>query len=74
MDGIAGKVVALTGASGGIGEATPRLLASQGAKLVLGARRTDRLETIAGAIREAGGEADIGWSGSVHEPGRADRG
>lgn len=58
MDGIAGKVVALTGASSGIGEATARLLASQGAKVVLGARRTDRLDTVAGAIRAAGGEAE----------------
>ena len=40
---IAGKVVAITGASSGIGEATARLLAERGAKVMLGARRTERL-------------------------------
>ncbi|MGD1112179.1 MAG: SDR family NAD(P)-dependent oxidoreductase, partial [Mycobacterium sp.] len=39
MTGIEGKVVAITGASSGIGEATARLLAERGAKVVLGARR-----------------------------------
>ena len=40
MLNIEGKVIAITGASSGIGEATARLLASHGAKVVLGARRT----------------------------------
>jgi len=44
------KVIAITGASSGIGEATARLLGSAGAALVLGARRTDRLDRIAGDL------------------------
>ncbi len=44
---IDGKVVVITGASSGLGEATARHLAAQGAKLVLGARRLDRLEALA---------------------------
>ena len=56
-DGVKGKVVAITGASGGIGESTAILLASLGAKIVLGARRTDRLEDVASRIIKAGGEA-----------------
>jgi NADP-dependent 3-hydroxy acid dehydrogenase YdfG len=55
--GIEGKVVAITGASSGIGEATAELLAARGAKVVLGARRTDLLETVTARIRQAGGEA-----------------
>lgn len=51
------KVVIITGASSGIGEATAMLLASQGAKVVLGARRAERLKQIAGKIGKAGGEA-----------------
>jgi NADP-dependent 3-hydroxy acid dehydrogenase YdfG len=51
------KVVIITGASSGIGEATARLLASQGAKVVLGARRADRLQQLADEIRAAGGQA-----------------
>lgn len=54
---ISDKVVIITGASSGIGEATAKLLAGRGAKVVLGARRTDKLERIAQEIRQAGGEA-----------------
>ncbi len=57
MTGIAGKVVAVTGASSGIGEATALLLAERGAKIVLGARGPDRLATLADRIADAGGEA-----------------
>lgn len=51
------KVVIITGASSGIGEATARLLAKQGAKVVLGARREDRLKQIADEISKDGGQA-----------------
>lgn len=53
------KVVVITGASSGLGEITARHLASLGAKLVIGARRKDRLETIAEEICEKGGEVVI---------------
>ena len=51
------KVVVITGASSGIGAATASLLAGRGAKVVLGARRTEHLERLARRIEQAGGEA-----------------
>lgn len=53
------KVVIITGASSGIGEATAKLLASKGAKVVLGARRADKLKKIADQIEKDGGEAEF---------------
>ncbi|WP_405123679.1 SDR family oxidoreductase [Pseudomonas sp. M20] len=50
------KVVIITGASSGIGEATAKLLASKGAKIVLGARREDKLKQIADEILLSGGQ------------------
>ncbi|MCA2226092.1 SDR family oxidoreductase [Nonomuraea aurantiaca] len=57
MTAIEGQVVAITGASSGIGEATARLLAERGAAVVLGARRTERLDHLARDIRDRGGRA-----------------
>ena len=54
---IAGKVVVITGASSGIGEAAAKHLAANGALVSLGARRKDRLDRLAGEIRKAGGKA-----------------
>jgi short subunit dehydrogenase len=56
-DNIAGKVVVITGASSGLGEATARYLAHHEATVVLGARRVDRLQALVDEITRAGGKA-----------------
>jgi NADP-dependent 3-hydroxy acid dehydrogenase YdfG len=57
-DNIAGKVVVITGASSGLGEAAARLLAEKGAKLVLGARRKERIDALVQEIGALGGSAE----------------
>ncbi|MCD5971363.1 MULTISPECIES: SDR family oxidoreductase [Pseudomonas syringae group] len=57
MSNIKNKVVVITGASSGIGEATARLLAEKGAHVVLGARRTERLADLCKELVAAGGSA-----------------
>ena len=82
---IADKVVVITGASSGIGESTARLLAGSGAKVVLGARRADRIDALVKDITVKGGialgfQADVTKrsevealvQGAIHEHGRID--
>jgi NADP-dependent 3-hydroxy acid dehydrogenase YdfG len=54
---ITGRVVVITGASSGLGEATARYLAERGAAVVLGARRAERLQALVDEITRAGGKA-----------------
>jgi NADP-dependent 3-hydroxy acid dehydrogenase YdfG len=82
---IADKVVVITGASSGIGESTARLLSGSGAKVVLGARRTDRIDALVKDITAKGGAA-LGFQadvtkrsevealvqGAIHKHGRID--
>ena len=56
-ENITGKVVVITGASSGLGEATARLLAKQGATVALAARRAERIDALAAEINAAGGKA-----------------
>ncbi|WP_416051488.1 SDR family oxidoreductase [Cupriavidus basilensis] len=56
---IASKVIVITGASSGLGEATARHLGAAGASLVLAARRGDRLESLAAEIRAKGGKVEV---------------
>lgn len=55
-DSIEGKVVVITGASSGLGEATARHLSARGATIVLGARRADRIEALANELTRDGGK------------------
>ena len=57
MEAIKGKVVVITGASSGLGEATARMLSAHGATVVLGARRLDRLQKLANELTASGGQA-----------------
>lgn len=59
MSNVENKVVLITGASSGIGEATARVLAAHGARVVLGARRTEKLTSIAKDIESQGGAVRI---------------
>ena len=54
---VEGKVVVITGASSGIGAATAKLLAQNGAKVMLGARREAKLQAVVDEIKAAGGQA-----------------
>ncbi len=66
MPNIADKVVVITGASSGLGESTAKLLACCGAKVALGARRKDRIDSVVREIAAAGGKA-IGFAVDVTE-------
>ncbi len=54
---VEGKVVVITGASSGLGEATAKILSAQGATVVLGARRQDRIQALAKELTAGGGKA-----------------
>ena len=66
---IEGKVVVITGASSGLGEATARHLSAQGATVVLGARRVDRLQSLADELTRTGGKALTIVTDVVHRDG-----
>ncbi|HEX7941714.1 MAG TPA: SDR family oxidoreductase [Gemmatimonadaceae bacterium] len=70
--GIAGKVVVITGASSGLGEATARHLSAQGATVVLGARRAERLQSLADELTANGARA-LAVATDVTDPGQVQR-
>jgi 3-oxoacyl-[acyl-carrier protein] reductase len=69
---LAGKVAGVTGGSGGIGAATCRLLAANGAKVAVNGRDPARIDTVVDAIRDEGGGA-IGVAGDCTDPAAIDR-
>ncbi len=70
---IEGKVVVITGASSGLGEATARLLSTQGANVVLGARRVDRLLSLADELNGNGGGNALAITTDVIYPDQVKR-
>lgn len=66
------KVVIITGASSGIGAAAAQLFAQNGAYLILGARRSSELKSVAGEINQSGGRAVV-LAGDVTDPDYADQ-
>jgi len=71
-ENIQGKVVVITGASSGMGDATARHLSALGAAVVLGARRADRLEALASELSARGGKA-LGIATDVTKRGEVQR-
>ncbi len=71
MPSLAGQVVLITGASSGIGAAAAALFARQGCRVVLAARRTERLQQLAAQIRDSGGQA-LPVSTDVSQPVQID--
>jgi NADP-dependent 3-hydroxy acid dehydrogenase YdfG len=71
MSNITDKVVVITGASSGIGESTAKLLAEHGAKVVLGARRSNRIGAVVQEISASGGKA-IGFATDVTKRAEAE--
>jgi NADP-dependent 3-hydroxy acid dehydrogenase YdfG len=69
---IEGKVVVITGASSGLGEAAARHLAAQGASVVLGARRIERLQSLADELKNQGGKA-LAVETDVTDPNQVQR-
>ncbi|MBI3325466.1 MAG: SDR family NAD(P)-dependent oxidoreductase, partial [Nitrospinae bacterium] len=70
--GLKGKIAAITGGSEGIGKATAMLLAAEGAKVAICARRKDVLETAVAEIRKQGGGDVLAVSCDVTQPGQVD--